>query len=158
MSDENYLPIADCKRGHVYRLRSRNLRFGLFVPENENGFVGIRAKFGSLFLFTEHHWDNGPPFGTVKPLEDLGPLEDSTIEFWESGPTVCEKCGHRVDYVEVEGGCKLENGVVVPGRWEHLEKVDSCAEAYPESKINGSLFDALQKIEREHGLDRSPRS
>lgn len=108
MNAEEHIPVGNCKRGHVYRLRSRNLLFGVFVPEKENGFIGIRAKFGSLFLFVEHHWDNGPPFGTVRPLEDLGPLEDPTIELRD---------------------CDSE-----------------------------LLFDALQKIEREHGLDRSPRS
>lgn len=35
---ENYITLVACKRGHVYRVRSRNLAFGLFVPEKENGF------------------------------------------------------------------------------------------------------------------------
>ncbi len=93
--DVPYIPISLCKRRHVYRLLSRNLKFGVFAPELENGFIGIRTKFKDTFLFTEYHWDNGPPYGTVKPLEDLGPLKDDTIQLWatkwrEDAPSVKE--------------------------------------------------------------------
>lgn len=147
---EDYIALANCKRGHIYRVRSRNLAFGLFVPEKENGFIGIREKFGRLFLFTEHHWDNGPPHGTVRPVEDLGPIEDSTVPFRESEPTTCDRCGALVEYRKVEGGRKLEDGTVVPGKWEHLSGDGSCEKIYPVSRNNKRLFKLLEKIEADY--------
>jgi hypothetical protein len=93
MSDEKeevpWIPIEECKKGHVYYIDSRNLGFGIFDGTNKNGFIGIRSKFSSLYLFTEYHWDNGPPFGTVKPYMDLGhipegiPVRESWPNAWE---------------------------------------------------------------------------
>ena len=65
-----YLPKAECLHRRLYRLHSRNLRYGVYNQE-KGGFIGLRTKFDSTFLFQEYHWDNGPPYGTVKPLEDL---------------------------------------------------------------------------------------
>ena len=69
--DDNYIPMTSCKHGHLYRLHSRNLRHGVYNAETK-GFNGLRRKFDNLFLFEEYHWDTGAPYGTVKPLEDLG--------------------------------------------------------------------------------------
>lgn len=68
----NYIPLDDCVDGMLYRLSSRNLTVGVFHKETK-GFIGIREKFGDLYLFTEFHWDTGPPFGTVLPKEAIGP-------------------------------------------------------------------------------------
>lgn len=68
-----HIPLRSCIDGHVYRIDSRNLSHGVFHAAVE-GFSGIRNKFGWNYLFTEFHWDQGPPYGTVTPLEDLGPL------------------------------------------------------------------------------------
>lgn len=150
MTDPKYIAVADCKRGHLYRVRSRNLAFGLFVPEKENGFIGIREKFGRLYLFTEYHWDNGAPFGTVRPVEDLGLIEDPTIPFEERGPTTCQHCGELVEYRKVEGGRKLEDGTVVPGKWEHLGGDGSCEKVYPVSSDNERLYKLLEKLEADY--------
>jgi len=66
----NYIPLADCINGAVYRIRSRNLAIGVFV-QAANGFIGIRTKFSSRYLFTEYHYDTGAPCGTVMPIEKL---------------------------------------------------------------------------------------
>jgi hypothetical protein len=141
-----YFAIADCKRGHVYRIRSRNLAFGVFAPEKENGFIGIRTKFGSRYLFTEHHWDNGPPFGTVKPIEDMGPLKDQKIRLVENFPTLCGYCGERLEYEKREGGVE-KDGNTYPGEWKHLTGDGSCADPDPGSPSNRKLFRALDEIE-----------
>jgi len=73
--------MPECQRGHVYEIFSRNLR--LAVYDGEGGFIGIREKFDRLFLFTERHWDEGEPFGTVKPLRELG-VVPADIEVAES--------------------------------------------------------------------------
>lgn len=74
------ISLKECQRRHVYRLVSRNLTFGVF--DGLDGFIGIRCKFGNRYLFKEFHWEQGPPFGTVRPLEDLGliPEELEVIE------------------------------------------------------------------------------
>lgn len=66
---ENYIPLAKCRKGFVYRINSRNLGIGVF--DGNKGFIGIREKFGDRYLFTEDHWDVGAPYGTVHPLEEL---------------------------------------------------------------------------------------
>lgn len=66
------IQLIECIPGHLYWLRSRNLALGVF-KDTDNGFVGVREKFYSLYLFTEYHHDTGPPFGTATPVEDLGP-------------------------------------------------------------------------------------
>jgi len=71
------IPIAKCKHGFLYRIYSRNLNLGVY-RQDELGFVGIRLKMGHRYLFTEFHWDTGPPFGTANPLEVITkcPIED----------------------------------------------------------------------------------
>ena len=64
------ISLSECKKRRVYKLHSRNLSFGVF--NGETGFIGIRTKFGSMYLDTEYHWDTGPPFGTARPEDDTG--------------------------------------------------------------------------------------
>lgn len=61
------IPIDQCLHGHLYALDSRNLSCGVYCSDT-NGFIGIREKYGELYLFEEFHWDTGPPHGTAKPL------------------------------------------------------------------------------------------
>ncbi len=68
--DLNYIKLPDCEHGAVYKIHSRNLSYGVF-NKDANGFIGIRSKFGSRYLFTEYHWDTGEPFGTVKPISKI---------------------------------------------------------------------------------------
>lgn len=148
MIHDKYISIQECKRGHVYRLYSRNLSFGLFVPEKNNGFIGIREKFGRTHLFTECHFDNGPPFGTVRPLEDLGPIEDETIPFLEAGPTICNACEGRVEYAKIDGGLRLKDGAIVPGKWVRLNQDIACSDIAPISTENTRLYNYLYEIEK----------
>lgn len=41
------------KNRGIYKIKSRNLNFGVW-NSNQDGFVGIRTKFGARFLFTEY--------------------------------------------------------------------------------------------------------
>ena len=77
-----YIPIDQCIEGHVYRIRARNGRIGIFMKEHRftirnreycgyNVFVLSRHK-GNNYVDYEEHWDNGPPHGTVMPFNDLG--------------------------------------------------------------------------------------
>lgn len=64
------IALADCIRGRVYRLHSRNLERGVY--DGEQGFIGLRTKFGHVYLATEYHWETGAPHGTASPEADLG--------------------------------------------------------------------------------------
>ena len=74
---QTYIPLPDCHHGYLYFIRARNFWLGVYNAES-SGFIGIREKLGSTFLFTELHWDEDPMFGTVQPVEllELCPLED----------------------------------------------------------------------------------
>lgn len=52
----------------VYQIRSRNLVIGAWSA-SESGFVGIREKLGSRYLFTEYARSHG---GTARAETDLG--------------------------------------------------------------------------------------
>ena len=69
------IPMTECKHRGVYKINCRNLIYGAYDSERQ-GFIGIREKFGSEYLFTEYHWDAGPPFGTVNPMKYLCQLPD----------------------------------------------------------------------------------
>ena len=62
------IPLDQCEDRAVYEIDSRNLVVGVFVKAKA-GFIGIRTKFGSQYLFMEFHHDTGAPFGTVQPLK-----------------------------------------------------------------------------------------
>lgn len=63
-----WIKLEDCKHGGLYKIHARNFSLGVF-DEKQQGFVGIREKFGDEYLFVEYHWDTGAPYGTVKPNE-----------------------------------------------------------------------------------------
>ena len=50
--------MEQCVKGRVYKLWCRNLSIGVY--DGKEGFIGIRTKFGSRYLDTEYHWDQGP--------------------------------------------------------------------------------------------------
>ena len=67
-----WIPKDQCIIGGVYLCKARNFSLGVF---NGTGFDYNRKKFGSVFPDVEFHWDDGPPYGTVKPfllIKDLG--------------------------------------------------------------------------------------
>lgn len=87
-----YLTVDQLKPGYLYRLRSRNLALGVY-REDCHGFVGIREKFDSLFLFTEYHYDTGGSVGTAMPEEELEPCPVTDLR--ESLGTECGRCKTR---------------------------------------------------------------
>lgn len=64
----NYISIENCKNGYLYKIFARNSWLGIWWAKKK-GFIILREKMGSTYLFTEYHWDTGEPFGTVKPIE-----------------------------------------------------------------------------------------
>lgn len=124
------IPLNECKHGYVYRIESRNLSCGVFNSTNK-GFIGIREKFGDYYLFTEYHWETGAPFGTVQPLEELGPLPKD-IGVWVSGGTFDQLTNRRMDYDSTRG-------------WYFLDTGEPAENAQPVAIPNRALFDYLDR-------------
>ena len=100
---ETTIPLTECKHGYLYRINSRNLRFGVF-NENSKGFVGIREKFHNRYLFIEFHWDTGAPFGTVHPKELLEecPITDLVEHHFNEGEKYCKTNQPLFDWLEAK--------------------------------------------------------
>ena len=82
MSMPDYIPLDKCVDGNLYRIRARNGTYGVFNKEGSS-FTLAREKFENIYLFDEYHFDIGAPFGTVRPLEDMGAAIDQ-LEFVDS--------------------------------------------------------------------------
>ena len=63
-----YLPKNALEVGAKYKCKARNFTVGRW---DGKVFHYTRNKFGQTFPDTEYHWDDGPPYGTVKPLEKV---------------------------------------------------------------------------------------
>lgn len=121
----NYIALTECKDRFLYRLRSRNLGFGVF-NKKQNGFVGVREKFGARYLATEYHYDTGAPFGTAQPLEEL--------EEMPAGLEAVEMLEGTVDG-ETNRVVAFDKTVVAEGKWgwyfidtgEYSEKIRAYA-------------------------------
>jgi len=70
----NWIPMSACRRGVAYLIRSRNLVVGVY--DGKGGFLGLREKFGAVFVFTEYRDETGLPFGTVFPLAEIETAPD----------------------------------------------------------------------------------
>ncbi len=151
--EEKYIPKSECKDRVLYRIHSRNLSLGVYRGVT-GGFVGIRTKFGSRFLFEEYHYDNGPPYGTVFPVEELENLPDDIVNE-ESEGSLCRKCNKPAHYEYwPDGGRRdkvLEGGnvVKVPGYWKHEEESD-CPIDGAFSVENKRLFDWLAEMDKKY--------
>ena len=68
-----YLAMDGLEDRCLYLIHARNSHIGQWVAADK-GFVILREKFGSRYLFTEYHWDSDGS-GTAKPLVKLsGPV------------------------------------------------------------------------------------
>lgn len=65
---QNYLTMQELKDRCVYKIISRNARYGIWLKE-KNGFLISRKKFNANYLFIEYHWDFDDIVGTVKPVK-----------------------------------------------------------------------------------------
>ena len=106
------IPLAECKERGLYRLNSRNLTLGVFVAR-EHAFRGIRTKFGSRYIASEYHWDDGPPFGTVNPMELLPDELPAGISLGaEESRTLCSVCKRIVRQGESD---------TLQAPWQHVD-------------------------------------
>jgi hypothetical protein len=130
------LTKADMVERGVYRIHSRNLSVGVW--DGVGGFIGIREKFGDEYLFREFHWENGPPYGTVKPLEFLTTLPED-IEIRENTDSFCHKCRQPVYHDSDKH------------QWFHTDNTQDgiCLELRPCCATYQPLFDFLEPLDKE---------
>ena len=62
----SYIKKDELVVGQDYRCDARNFTKGMWSGVH---FVYKRTKFGTTYFDAELHYDDGPPHGTVKPLE-----------------------------------------------------------------------------------------
>lgn len=133
------IPMSELVDRRVYRIRSRNLVVGAWRAATQ-GFIGIRQKFGDLYLFEEYHYETGAPYGTAHAIEYLGVVVPPEIPMVENLDSLCAQHYRRVEWRESER------------TWHHLDDgtvVDREQKDYPYSPMNGSLFDLMRPFDLE---------
>ena len=135
----NKIPMEECIARRVYKIESRNLTVGVY--DGKQGFIGIREKFGHRNLFTEFHWDQGPPFGTVSGQMDTGVDLPNDVALAESLGTVDRITSRPVHF----------DGPVSEGArgWIFSETDEASEEIHPVGVKNEALFQFLEKIQNE---------
>jgi hypothetical protein len=139
--------MDQCVKGGVYRIHSRNLSLGVY--DGNQGFIGIRYKFGDRYLFTEYHWDQGPPYGTVHPIEKIGdlppeiPCEEVLGSFATHPVTGQEEEVKRHDLKEGEAPHGERHGFADEWAKDGTRLPDKL---YPYLKTNKQLFDFLSEF------------
>lgn len=130
------IPIQECKNRSIYLLQSRNLSVGVY-DSSKRCFIGIRYKFGYR-IDSEYHWDCGPPFGTAKPLEEVGVLPDE-ISLLESFGTEDDTTKRRVafDRPIADGGVG----------WYFLDSNEPSENILPVRINNSELFKYMKALD-----------
>lgn len=140
MTKWRLIPEDELEPRLLYRIRSRNLVVGIWVP-SEHGFIGVRNKFGDDYLFTEYHHDADPRYGTVSAMESMGLRLPDSIEVWET-KLECRVCHEPAGFTKEHG-------------WHHIDRsVDADHEANSWWVSNRPLFDWLKPhSDKEHLRD-----
>lgn len=129
----NLPPVDQLVKGRVYKIKSRNLKIGVW--DGIKGFIGIRTKFREQYLFKELHWDVDKLCGTVSNAEDLKIDVPENIEIREISDPIDKKTKRRVLYSEKEHG------------WHFEEETTINKDLRPVFNQNTALFTFLKKIE-----------
>lgn len=133
------IPIEECVRGTVYKLRSRNLDVGVF--DGKDSFIGWRQKFGSVFLDEEYHYDPGPngtvTRGTARPLEAIDKISDHIVVkvYLGSRDSVT---GRFVDFDK-----PISSGGV---GWYFIDTGEASQDIRPQAVTNKALYAAMEKF------------
>ena len=65
---KEWIKKEDMKVGALYECKARNFTIGKWDGDK---FEYERTKFGMTFIDHEYHYDDGAPYGTVKPLKEI---------------------------------------------------------------------------------------
>lgn len=136
--------LLDLQERRVYRLHCRNLLVGVY---NGKGFVGIRRKFDSRYLFEEYPVTlEGGPFQTVRRAEPLDVTVPDDMPLAEDLGTICCECETPATWT----------GPPSPAPWACES---GCDDVHPVSVANRALFELLDPIDAEElERDRAQRA
>jgi len=126
------IPVSELKKGHIYKISSRNLRYGVW--DGVYGFIGIREKFNNRYLDLEIHWDLSDCHGTARPMEDLGFFYENP---WYIGKPKDKSTRRLVKFEQGKG-------------WYFLDTGEFSPEIRAISEDNSDLFQKLEKFEASH--------
>lgn len=113
------IPHEDLIDRRLYRLRGRNIFVGLWWPE-VSGFVGVRQKFDSRFLFTELLNDGIMCAGTVTPLGDASVDLPTEIVLNDHHDNVA-----LLDWLEIQVDLDEYRWLNDPANKEYLDSIDN---------------------------------
>lgn len=134
-----HIPIAECEDRRAYELDSRNLTVGVYRAASQ-GFIGLREKFGELYLFQEYHWDTHGTVHPIRPLDVVVP-EDILLAERMSG-TWCSEENRAVEFRRDDPAAL--SGL---GKWFHLDDGTVLGDGdLPFSKSNERLMDLLFEL------------
>jgi len=143
----DFIQIESLAPGAIYRLRARNIVFGVYLGEGR--FAGIRNKFGNRFLDIEQEWTTSTHYGTARAVEQVGAL-DPAIPLKTNLGTQCEKCHRGMHFDEARKETP-------EGGWRHDEDDAPCCRiedegkertAWPYSVDNKAMFAALDRYDQ----------
>lgn len=132
----------------VYRFKARNFFLGVWNGRRDDlcGFIGVRTKFDSVYLFTEYHCTTGGSVGTVHQIEATEHYVPDDIEIRENFDTCCRVCKGAIKWVPDQPEKET------PGRWFHEDpevQVDHDAHGNAFSPMNVALLDFLKPLVEE---------
>jgi hypothetical protein len=145
------IPMEDLEDRRAYRLRSRNLVVGAWSAETQ-GFIGVREKFGSLYLFEEYHYDTGAPHGTAHAIEAYDMVPEG-IPIEEFVGSFCRECEKPVEgFIKLKPGERKGRGDICAG-YTHVHPADRTCEAEGTYcsylRMNQPLFDFLKPYDEQ---------
>lgn len=140
---EEQLPLQEnLENRRVYVIRSRNLSVGVWHAE-AHGFIGVRRKFDSEYLFTEYHWDHDPHVGTVRAAKPTDTLVPEEIPLAERLGSRCENHDRLVEW-------RRNEPPIPAGKWFHIDDDSELEEGdFATGRSNRALFDLLKPMHDE---------
>jgi hypothetical protein len=133
--------MADCVKGRVYKIGCRNLVFGVF--DGHEGFIGIRTKFGSRYLATEYHYDQGAPYGTVYSVADTGVDVPEGVEILMSLGVQDADTGRWIEHSEDAINPHRGREGIKKGWWIFKDTGETCGKVHACDVPNDKLFTFL---------------
>ncbi len=135
MYPDKSIPLEELVNGTVYELVSRNLAVGVWV-EKRLGFIGIREKFNSRYLFMEFEYNTNGRYGSAMATKDTGVAVPTEIPLKEDLDTLC--LTHQTPII---WGKELKG-------WVHVKDGTVCLEPNPQYFSNQKLFDFLEVLDK----------
>lgn len=150
------IDLDDLEDRRAYRVKSRNLLVGFWIAEQQ-GFMGIRQKFGDRYLDTEYHYDTDKRLGTAHATEALDLWLPEDVEARENLDAVCQYCLKPTEKLWVDDE-RYHTGKRCAGD-KHIEKT-TCNPPNPYfgmRPMNKAAFNLLDDLDKQFQEEKSVR-